>query len=310
MAEVAAPAVSTESATTSTETATSAAPATPPAAKPAEPSVPQMLKLKGKVGDQEVEEEIPYEKLHAQWQKFKAADKRLQEGTELQRRVQASLDKIKSNPFDPALKEVLGVDLRTLTAKQLMEEFDAQQLKAQDPKEFERQQLQRELEAERAKTKTFEEQRKQEQFQQTVKQAENEIIETYSSALQKSGLPVTEETFLRMAQIGDYALAHGVVLSAEQLATETKEFFEGYDKRAEERVKSKRSTLRGEDLIKELGEDLVKDIQSTLLARARAKLNRPAPVQEQKPVAEKQGEKKEWESDAQIMKRLGIAGGF
>jgi hypothetical protein len=309
VAAPAAPPVAETPTTNSDATKPAAGAVAAPPATPAAPEYPKTIKLKGKVGDQELEEEIPYDKLVAQWQKMKAADRRLEEASSLQKRVQAALERAKENPFDPELKEALGgVDLRERAIAKLYEEWQAEQLKQQDPKEFEKQQLQKELEAERAKGKQREEADKARAFAEQVEVAKQEIVQTYSAAMKATGLPMSEEVFLKMVEIGDWNLAHGVSLSAEQLAAETKEFFEGYDKRADERSRSRRSGLKGEDLLKDLGDELVREVQNTLLARARS--NRQRPVQAQQPVQQTQPETSKKESDTDVMKRLGVPLGF
>lgn len=310
--------VSTPTPTPAAETPTTET----PAAKVEAPKVPEpvtRMKLKGIVDGKEVEEEVEYDKLHATWQKGKAADKRLQEAAETQGRVKSLLQRVAKNPFDAGLREELksligeDLDLRSTAAKALLEEYEAEQLKANDPKEFERKQIEKERDEARAEAAKLREMEKQRSFQVQVEAAQKEIIDTYSAALQKTGLPVTEEVFIKMAEIGDINLRHGIKLSPDQLAAETREFFEGYDKRAGEKQKARISALKGEDLLKELGEDLVKEIQNTLITRARERLKKPAPTPTTGKEASQQkdsGGKKEWETDTDILKRLGIPIGF
>jgi hypothetical protein len=265
------------------------------------PAPPSKIRLAGKVDGQEFAEELTQEELVARYQKMKAADKRLAEAAEQRKQLETKLARLKQNPWD-ALKED-GLDLRALAIQKLAEEFQAEQLKAQDPKEYEKLQLQRQLEDRDKQIKEYESRVKAEQEAQVVAQARTEIMETYGSALQKTGLPINEETAAKMIEIGIMNLEHGIDLTPEQLAAETRAYFEGLETKAAERVKGRYTSLKGEDLVKELGDDVVKEVQRVLLARARSQIQRPAPVQQSQADSV---QPRKVESDTDVKRRLGV----
>lgn len=331
MSEVAAPASSAPVADVSADSANAQAPASEgvlptkgaaAADKSADVKVaptPPPAPTKRKIKVEGAEEELTDDQLVALAQKGRFYEKKASSLTAKEKALQERIARIEQDPFG-ALKDLkdLGIDksidLRELAIQKLAEEFKAEQLKEQDPAAYERAQLQKELDARDAKLKEYETAKQQEAHAQLIQTTQQEILTGYGQALQSVGMEITEDVAAKMLEIGMLSIEHGLDLTPEQLATETKAYFEAQDskwsKSAEEKFKGRYATLEGEDLLKavdELSDGMVKKLQGALLARARASIGRPPPPVQK--VEETQGPtKREYKSEADVMKRLGIIG--
>lgn len=216
-----------------------------------------------------VEEDLDLDKLtdedhvkNAQW--AKAARRRMQEAAETKKSFQAIVEQMKKDPFSLSKlhPEFKDLDLRKAAEDRLVQEFQESQM---DEPTRRANQLQRELEAERARTAEFENQQKTVKQQQLEERVFQETQRDFISALEASDLPKTKETLFQMAQVAQIAFENGLELSPRQIADEVKK------KQAAMHQQLTRG-LTGEKLINHLGPEVVRAVLQYSLDKAKGRL--------------------------------------
>lgn len=210
------------------------------------------LKFKLKVDGAEKEMDFSEEEVSVRLQKGMAAEKRMQEAAELRKKFEAFQSGVKQDPFS-VLKEQFGVDALEMAKQRFIEEYEAKQLQAQDPKQYEVTKLQRELEQFKQREQEWK------QAQESKAQAEHEaklqaqIEDEFMTALDSSDLPKTKQTLSLMAQVALEAHRGGVELTTQQLVSEVNDRLRGVSGHVFK-------GLKGEQLAKFLGDDVVREV--------------------------------------------------
>ncbi len=189
-------------------------------AKPKDAKVEQvkrMKKLKLRVDGKDYEEEINLdddEYLTRQLQLAKAAQKRMQEYSELQREVAEFVNMLKKDPRRALSDPSIGVDIKDL-ARQVIEEEIANSQKS--PEQLEREKLETEL-----REMKEEREREKDQFrQQELTRRQAQEFERYdmlmTQALEKSDLPKSPYIVKKMADYMLLGLEKNIELTPDEI---------------------------------------------------------------------------------------------
>lgn len=178
----------------------------------------RLEKFKIKVDGVESEEELDLndkEAIKKHLQLSKAAQRRMQEKSEMEKGLTEFIDLIRKDPRRVLTHPDIGVDVKALAQAILQEQLEEEQ---KTPEQKEKEKLLRELEAykqkEEAERKALEEAEKTKQEKQLEEQISNEIV----SALDSVKLPKSERAVRYMAEYMSLALKNDVELSAEEVA--------------------------------------------------------------------------------------------
>jgi hypothetical protein len=277
--------------------ATTEAPA--PAAAVAAPPAPAKRKIKV-YGE---ERELNDDELVAWAQKGAAADKRFEELSAKEKKIQADIQRLKEKPWEAA-KDLTGEDLRERLIKELMEEWNAEQLKANDPLRFEAEQAKKEAASERKRREEIETQLKSQEEQKFQQQVAEETFATFDAALGKVGGERTPDLILEMIDLEIHAVKNGHTYTPEQLAAAVKSRHEGVQKTVVSREFERLQSLDGETLLSAVPEGLWKAVQKALLARARSAIQRPVAPRTIEAPAPEPTEKPKYVSDAALLRSI------
>lgn len=195
--------------------------------------VKQLKKFKLKVDGKEIEEEIDLsdeEGLTKRFQLGKAAQKRMQEATELKKAAEEFIDMLRTNPRRVLSDPNISVDLKKLAQEIINEEIENA---SKSPEQLEKEKLQKELEELREKYKKDEEERKKNSFERLQAEQEEKIQNDIEGALKTSNLPKTPYTVRKMAEMMMLALQNNIDLSPKdlvpllrkQMSTDIKDLF-------------------------------------------------------------------------------------
>jgi hypothetical protein len=177
----------------------------------------QLKKFKLKVDGKEVEEEIDLadeEGLTKKLQLAKAAQKRMQEATELKKAAEEFIEMLRSNPRRVLTDPNIGVDLKKFVQEYLDEEIANAN---KTPEQIEKEKLQKELEELKEKYKKDEEERKSREFARLQAEQEEKIQSDIEGALKSSNLPKSPYTVRKMAEMMMLALQNDIDLSPKDL---------------------------------------------------------------------------------------------
>lgn len=250
-----------------------------PDAKPGETKAEtvQRMKLKTKVNGREEEREYTTDELQLYVQKGLGADEKFNKAAEVQKTFQKFVEDFKKNPFEAAKDPAIGVDLKQMAIEYLAKEFEAEDLKAKDPREFELQELRAfkaQQEAERQAVEAARQAKAQEEVQ---KMQWEQMRKEWAGALTESGFAENEQMIRQMAEIGRDFLDADMDLNPKMLVTELK-------RRVAEQNRMLYSSLEGDALENALGSDIVNKI----LRHKVSKLNSTRelkPIEPETPVA-------------------------
>lgn len=236
--------------------------------------------LKLKVDGQEIDYDVdstPDEKLMKDLQYSHAAQKRMQEAADLRKKFQDFVNNVKQDPFKVLKDPIFGIDLDKLAEQRLAQRYQEQLLSPQ-----EQQVLQAQREAQQYKAQLEQIQKAQELQAQKELDAriEEETKRDFRLALEKSNLPPNDLTFGMMAQVASEALAEGLELTPQQMATEARERMSAMSQQVF-------SGLKGEQLLSYLGDSVVKEVLRTAVAKFQKPAVQPALIAdpETKPAA-------------------------
>ena len=173
----------------------------------------QLKKFKLKVDGQDIEEEIDLndeEGLKKHLQMSKAAQKRMQEATELRKAAEQFIDTLRTNPRKVLTDPNIAVDLKKLAQEIINEEIENA---AKSPEQLEKERLQRELEELKERYKKDEEDRKSKELERLQAEQEEKLQIGIEEALKTGDLPKTTYTVRKMAEIMLIALENNIDLS-------------------------------------------------------------------------------------------------
>lgn len=262
-----------------------------PDAKPGETKAEtiQRLKFKVKVRGQEMEREYTPEEAQLYVQKGHAFDANAQETASIKKTFQSFVEAVKQNPFeafkDPAFGD-LGSNFKQLVIDQLAKEFQGEELKAKDPREYELNQL-REEKARWEAAKAAEEKARHEAAQkESDARMWAETKKVWDSELEKAGFSSNPFLIQQMAQIGLEFDSAGLDLSPQLLVAELRN-------RMAEQQRLMYGGLKGESLAKYLGDDVVNEILQYKIELAKKGRVVQEPIKTPEPVAGKSPGKSE-----------------
>jgi len=224
----------------------------------------QRLKFKSKIDGEEIEEEVDYDEVARDRQKWKAADKRFQEAANLKKEA---FEVIKLGQSKDGLIELIrkfGYDPR-----ELAEEFLANQLQFEmmTPEQKENYELRRQLyERDQLAKKdlTEKEQRAETEATERIKtQMQQEIIDT----LKTSGLPASTDTVKRMAAHMARYLERGIDVSAKDVVKDVWDEINVYSKAV-------LKNLPIQKLLEVIGEEKAKEWRAYDLGKVKDPLSR------------------------------------
>jgi hypothetical protein len=222
------------------------------------------------------------EELVKRIQKAEAADRRMQEAAEQRKQVEALFDLLKKDPIAALKDPALGVDVRKMVEEQILREYEESQLDEPSRKTKE---LERQLQAEKAKWQEHEAKQQQIAEQQLHERVFQETQQQFTQALDQADVPRNKETMYMMAEIAQVNLENGIDLSPAQLAAEVKDRISGMHTHI---VRS----LDGEKLMNYLGDDVITKVLQFAVERVKAQQNAQAfkPAAQQSVAEPEEGE--------------------
>lgn len=240
----------------------SAPAATPAETKPFQQGEQALRKLKLKIDGQE--QEFPEHEVIARAQKAAAADKRFQEAMTARQQAEALVNLLKSD-FTKLIDDP-RLNIPEEQKRKMMEEWYKR--KYIDPEILTpEQKKQREMEMELQRYREQEANNKKQAEQKAIKDLEDYHRENYQKviigALQTEGIPKTEFTVKRMADLMAKNLQMGLDLTPEHLATLVREDYMN-------EIKALFGASDGETLMKLVGDDFTNKIRRADLERLRA----------------------------------------
>lgn len=260
-----------------------------PKAEVAAAKAAEIRRLKLKMDGQELD--LPEEEVIKLAQQAGVSAKRFQEAAALKKQTEQVLEFLQSQPAaalkkiitDPAayrklledeLTEIVRRDSETPEAKKIREQEERLQAYAAKEKEATEAQAKAKAEAEKAASDKAHQEKEAKYVQQ--------YTETFTKALEESGLPVDPKTFARMATLQRINLKKGFDLDASSLAKIVREDFMAEQKHV-------LGKMDGEKLMEFLGDEVVKKLSKAQIKKLKAtnvqKFATPAPdpVQDTKP---------------------------
>lgn len=174
-------------------------------------------KLKLKVDGKEMEEEVDFdddEYLTRQLQLAKAAQKRMNEYSQLEKEVAHFLKELKANPKKVLSDPDIGIDIKQLAASIIEEEIANAQ---KTPEQVEREKLEAELQKIKSEREQEKEQARQKEFERLQQQEFERYDMLMSKALEKSDLPKSPYIVKKMADYMLLGLQNNIDVSPEDV---------------------------------------------------------------------------------------------
>lgn len=242
---------------------TSTAGAANPAAAPAgqqSATPPRMMKVKFE--GQEVE--MPESEVLALASAGKVSTKRFQEAAAMKKQAEEVLKFAKDNPKEFFAKT--GMNAREWAENYMMEELQNDAMSPEQRKARENEEKLRKYEdsEKRAKEKS-----RQDKIDALTNEKRQEFDVMFTKALNESGLPRTEFTVKRMAQLQLINIKKGLELNSTQLAKIVREDYANEQK-------SLLSAFDGDQLMEFLGPEAVKKLSKAQIAKLKARGVGPA----------------------------------
>lgn len=192
--------------------------------KAEEKALPKKLKkLKLKVNQKEIEEELPFEidedpkvidYLTRQLQLAKMGQLKAQDYSNLQKDIGGFFDKLKSDPMSVLTDPELGIDVKQLAAKVIEQEIEASK---KSPEQLEKEKLEAELKSLRDEREKEKETFQQKELERLQEQAYMEYDRQISDALESSTLPKSPYTIKKMAEYMLMAVEEGLNVEAKDI---------------------------------------------------------------------------------------------
>lgn len=210
-------------------------------------------KYKLKIDGAEKEMEFSDDEISVRLQKAMAAEKRMQEAAETRKAFQKFVDDFKKDPFLAAKSLDDKMDLDALAEERIVRRYQEEQLKKENPNEYEKVQLQRQLEEYKSKEASFKAEQEQKAQDEYYAKVGQEMERDFMAALDKSGLPKDRRYLKMMAEVADLNLSHGIELTPAQMASEVRAQISGQHQYVTQ-------GLKGQALIEHLGKDVVEEV--------------------------------------------------
>jgi hypothetical protein len=257
MTEAPAPTTTTEAPASET-TEAKATQVTEPAKAQAEAVKQEIRKLKLKLDGAETE--LPEDEVIRLAQQAKAGQKRFAEAHAIRQQAEEFIRRLKSDPASALADPNIGIDVKEFARQVVWDEIQEQTLTPE----------QKQARAEKAELERYKkdaEERKaweaEQQMLAVKKRYASEYDATITKALENSGLPKTEESVKKLANLLFHAADKGYDLTPEELAEEVKgSIVRDYQ--------TLFSAMTPEQLIKTFGEDFFKKLREFDLRRLKS----------------------------------------
>lgn len=235
-----------------------------PAAAPKEPKeekpAPKLRKIK--VGD--TEETVDEDEVFRDVQKYKAADKKFREASELQKNLDHFMETLQKNPAAILDDPRIPINRRELAEKWLLAEIEKE---IADPRDLKVQEYEQQLEHYRSRERQEHEQRQAQEHEVRKESKRKELSETFTKALETTALgkspEVAAEAIRDMALYMRTARANGENPDPSEIAKAV----EGKYLKA---MHSLVGAYDGEALLDFLGPELLKKVNKAHLAKHRS----------------------------------------
>lgn len=210
------------------------------------------LKIEGK------EVSLPESEVLALAQQGKVSAQRFQEAARARKEAEMLWEMLQNNPAE-ALKR-RGIDVRKFSEETLLKYLEQEQMSPEQKKAFENEQKLREYEDRDKRAK-------QEAMQREYLESQQKFAQEYTThfikALEESGLPRTDFTMKRMAELQLVNHKKKLNLDASSLAKLVREDYI-------REQKALFGAMEGDSLLEALGPDLVKKLSKAQIAKLRA----------------------------------------
>ena len=194
----------------------------------------------------------------------KAAQKRMQEASEIKKQQEAFRERLKKNPVEALKDPEFGVDVRKMIEEQILREYEEQQMD-----EPTRKLTQQERALAERETKIAEQEAKYAEREQAAinERVFNETKQQFEQALQTGGLPNNQHTISLMAEVAQQHLEAGIDSTPAQLAAEVRE-------RLGQINSFVLKGMKGEQLAKYLGDEQITEVLKYAVERVKALQNK------------------------------------
>lgn len=252
------------------------------------------VKVKGQ------EREYTIDEMRKATEKVYAADETFQSAAKLRKEATELMDKLKKDPHYFVKHPEYGPVMRQAVEDMIYEEIEMKNL---TPEQRELRQLKREKEQADKDKAAREETEKTEKQQQLKLKYAQEFDRFIGDALNKSDLPKTPGTVMRMASYMDYAIKNGISFDHQDVVDVVYEDYVQEFAAMISGARGKGKEFHKRLLMKILDDDTRKALREADLETVRTKAgerfgtprNQPAPSKEKKPVKKLSGN--DWRSD-------------
>lgn len=222
-----------------------------------QPTPAEIRKMKLKVDGKELE--LPENEVIARAQKASAAEARWQESASIRKQAEEIMKFARENPREFFKK--IGQDPRKFSEEYLMEVLEQEQMSPEQRRAYENEQKLKQYETEKKQREEAEQAAEMAKIEAEHSQNYNQV---FMGALNKAGLPKTEWTVARMAQLQLVNLKKGLDLNADQLAKVVRDDY--FDAQ-----KSMWQEVDGDKLLELFTPDMLKKIAKAQISKLKSK---------------------------------------
>jgi len=220
------------------------------------------IKVDGQVEDVDIDSMDDAE-LTKRLQFAKAAQKRMQEASEIKKQQEAFRERLKKDPVNALKDPEFGVDVRKMIEDQILREYEEQQMDEPTRKVKQMERAMAEREAQIAAKEQAYQDRETSALNEKVF---NETKAQFEEALNTGGLPKNQHTIGLMAQVAQECIENGIEASPAQLAAEVRN-------RLSEINSHVLKGMKGEQLAKYLGDEQITEVLRYAVERVKAQQN-------------------------------------
>ena len=218
---------------------------------------------KGKVDKQERVWELSDEEVAVRLQKAEAAESRFQKASDIQKKWEQLQQIAKEDP-SLLIRELAGVDPQEYAQRLVEEKWKLEVMPEHDRKVYE---LEKKIKAYQDQEAKANAAREHAAKTQAEKAAEAQLEATFQRAFEVSGLEYNEDNLEVFGQLVLANHDHGLEYTPEQLAAEARSRIDERNQKYDAKARERRSGLKGNDLLDDLGVDVVKEVLRAAVAR-------------------------------------------
>ena len=218
---------------------------------------------KGKVDKQERVWELSDEEVAVRLQKAEAAESRFQKASDIQKKWEQLQQIAKEDP-SLLIRELAGVDPQEYAQRLVEEKWKLEVMPEHDRKVYELEKKIKAYQDQEAKAQAAQQAHAKTQAE---KAAEAQLEATFQRAFEVSGLEYNEDNLEVFGQLVLANHDHGLEYTPEQLAAEARSRIDERNQKYDAKARERRSGLKGNDLLDDLGVDVVKEVLRAAVAR-------------------------------------------